>query len=190
MTTTPVLLPGKSHGQRRLVGCSPCGREKLDTTSLSLFPFMHWRRKRQPTPVFLPGESQGWEPGGLLSMGRTESDTTKATQQQQQHKIKICVGFPDSSVGKESTCKAGDTGSVPGSGRSSGGRHGSTLQYSCLENPVDPGAWRATRGHKESDMTEETEHVCLIKICDQANLRKNEQKSKIFQNQDNYYPRA
>ena len=39
-------------------------------TSLSLFTFVHWRRKWQPTPVFLPGESQGWwEPGGLPSMG-------------------------------------------------------------------------------------------------------------------------
>ena len=39
-------------------------------TSLSLFTFTHWRRKWQPTPVFLPGESQGWgEPGGLPSMG-------------------------------------------------------------------------------------------------------------------------
>ena len=40
-------------------------------TSLSLFTFMHWRRKWQPTPVFLPGESQGWagEPGGQPSMG-------------------------------------------------------------------------------------------------------------------------
>ena len=39
-------------------------------TSLSLFTFMHWRRKWQPTPVFLPGKSQGWgEPSGLLSMG-------------------------------------------------------------------------------------------------------------------------
>ena len=38
-------------------------------TSLSLFTFMHWRRKWQPTPVFLPGESQGREPGGLSSMG-------------------------------------------------------------------------------------------------------------------------
>ena len=37
-------------------------------TSLSLFTFLHWRRKWQPTPVFLPGESHG-EPGGLLSMG-------------------------------------------------------------------------------------------------------------------------
>ena len=49
-------------------------------TSLSLFTFMHWRRKRQPTPVFLPGESQGR--GSLLGCrlwGRTESDTTEAT---------------------------------------------------------------------------------------------------------------
>ena len=54
-------------------------------TSLSLFTFMHWRRKWQPTPVFLPGESQGQ--GSLVGCrlwGRTESDTTEATQQQQQ----------------------------------------------------------------------------------------------------------
>ena len=38
-------------------------------TSLSLFTFMHWRRKWKPTPVLLPGESQEWEPGGLPSMG-------------------------------------------------------------------------------------------------------------------------
>ena len=59
---TPVLLPGKSHGWRSLVGCSPWGswRVRHDwVTSLSLFTFMHWRRKWQPTPVFLPGESQG-----------------------------------------------------------------------------------------------------------------------------------
>ena len=55
---TPVLLPGKSHGRRSLVGCSPWGCNWA--TSLSLFTFMHWRRKWQPTPVFLPGESQGW----------------------------------------------------------------------------------------------------------------------------------
>ena len=49
-------------------------------TSLSLFTFMHWRRKWQPTPVFLPGESQGWgSPVGCRLWGRTESDTTKVT---------------------------------------------------------------------------------------------------------------
>ena len=49
-------------------------------TSLSLFTFMHWRRKWQPTPVFLPGESQGW--GSLVGChlwGRTESDMTEVT---------------------------------------------------------------------------------------------------------------
>ena len=40
-------------------GTSPWGRKESDTTSLSLFTFIHWRRKWQPTPVFLPGESQG-----------------------------------------------------------------------------------------------------------------------------------
>ena len=49
-------------------------------TSLSLFTFMHWRRKWQPTPVFLPGESQGrGSLVGCLLWGRTESDTTEAT---------------------------------------------------------------------------------------------------------------
>ena len=54
-------------------------------SSLLLFTFMHWRRKWQPTPVSLPGESQGW--GNLLGChlwGSTELDTTEATQQQQQ----------------------------------------------------------------------------------------------------------
>ena len=122
---TPVFLPGKSHGQRSLLGYSPWGQKEKDkycilthisekamaphsstlawkipwteepaglqsmgslrvghdwTTSLSLLTFMHWRRKWHPTPVFLPGESQGW--GSLVGCrlwGRTESDTTEAT---------------------------------------------------------------------------------------------------------------
>ena len=49
-----------------------------------------------------------------------------------------------------------DAGSIPGLGRCPGGGNGNPLQYSCLENPVDRGAWQATRmwGHKESDTTE------------------------------------
>ena len=80
---TPELLPGKSHGQRSLVGCSPWGRQESDTTKRLHFHFslsMHWRRKWQPTPVFLPGESQGQ--GSLVGCclwGLTESDTTEAT---------------------------------------------------------------------------------------------------------------
>ena len=55
--------------------------------------------------------------------------------------------FPGGSAGKESTCNAGNTGdvgSIPGSGRSPGGGNGNPLQYSCLENPMDRGAWWAT----------------------------------------------
>ena len=49
-------------------------------TSLSLFTFMHWRRTWQPTPVFLPGEFQGWQSlVGCHLWGRTESDMTEAT---------------------------------------------------------------------------------------------------------------
>ena len=79
---TPVLLPGKSHGWRSLVGWSPWGRWVGHNwaTSLLLFTFMYWRRQWQPTPVFLPGESQGQ--GSLVGCrlwGRTELDTTEAT---------------------------------------------------------------------------------------------------------------
>ena len=67
------------------------------------------------------------------------------------------MGFPGGSDSKESTCNAGDLGSIPGSGRSPGGMHGNLLQYSCLENShgqkslVGYSSW----GHKESDMTEQ-----------------------------------
>ena len=54
------------------------------------------------------------------------------------------MGFPGGSVGKESTRNAGDVGSIPGLGRSPGGGHGNSLQYSCLENPMDRGVCWAT----------------------------------------------
>ena len=53
-------------------------------------------------------------------------------------------GFPCSSVGEESACNAGDQGSIPGSGRSPEEVNGNPFQYSCLENPMDRGAWQAT----------------------------------------------
>ena len=55
----------------------------------------------------------------------------------------INLGFPGGSNGKDSACNAGDLGSIPGSGRSPGGRNGNTFQYSCLENPIDREAWWA-----------------------------------------------
>ena len=55
--------------------------------------------------------------------------------------ISIFRFFPCGSDGKVSTCNAGDLGSIPGSGRSPGEGNGSPLQYSCLENSMDEGAW-------------------------------------------------
>ena len=65
-------------------------------------------------------------------------------------------GFPCSSVSKESACTAGDLGSIPGSERPPGEGNGNPLQSSCLENPMDRGAWQATvyRRSQESDTTE------------------------------------
>ena len=55
------------------------------------------------------------------------------------------MGFPGGSDGKESACNVGDLGSIPGLGRSPGGGHGYSLQYFCLENPMDkePGRLQA-----------------------------------------------
>ena len=76
--------PGRLQSMRSL----GVGRDWA--TSLSLFTFMHWRRKRQPTPVFLPWESQEW--GSLVGCrlwGRTESDTTEVTYSTVSHHLQI-----------------------------------------------------------------------------------------------------
>ena len=64
-------------------------------------------------------------------------------------------GFPGGSVVKNLPTYAGDgdPGSIPGSGRSPAQGNGNPLQYSCLENPMDRGAWQATGGLKELDGT-------------------------------------
>ena len=59
-------------------------------------------------------------------------------------RLKVFWDFPDGSEVKVSACDAGDPGSIPGSGRSPGEGNGNPLQYSCLENPMDGGAWWAT----------------------------------------------
>ena len=68
----------------------------------------------------------------------------------------MIMGFSGSSAGKESLCNTGDLGSIPGLGRFPGEGDGYPFQYSCLENSMDRGTWRATvHGvHKESDTTE------------------------------------
>ena len=79
---TPVLLPGKSHGWRSLVGCSPWGREESDTTERLHFTFhFHALEKEMATHSTvlawrIPGMG---EPGGCRLWGHTESDTTEVT---------------------------------------------------------------------------------------------------------------
>ena len=64
--------------------------------------------------------------------------------------------------GEESTCLAGDAGLIPASGRSPGEGNGNPLQYPCLENRLDRGAWKATvRGSQESDRTERLQTVSV-----------------------------
>ena len=103
-------------------------------TSLWLFTVMRWRRKWQPAPVFLPGEPQGR--GSLVGCrlwGRTESDTTEATQQQQRLSS------------KESVCNAGNgfnpwVRKIPWRKK----WQSNPPQYTWLGNPMDRGARRAT----------------------------------------------
>ena len=74
------------------------------------------------------------------------------------------LGFPGGSDGKASAWNAGDPGSIPGSGRSPGEGNGNPLQYSCLENPTDRGAWWATiHGVAKSQTRLSDFRVCVCK---------------------------
>ena len=108
-------------------------------TSLSLFTFMYWRRKWHPTPVFLPGESQGQRSLlGCYLWGRTESDTTDTIQQQQQQQQLPLNEFYFFKKGFQ--CYAEIFSLLY---PSSFEGNGNPLQYSCLENSKDGGAWQA-----------------------------------------------
>ena len=89
----PISLPSEVC---KYSGCSTISSTFV-TVKLKFVSLYHWRRKWQPTPVFLPGESQGR--GSLVGCrlwGRTESDTTAATQQQQQTESDSCSVVSDS----------------------------------------------------------------------------------------------
>ena len=69
--------------------------------------------------------------------------------------IRLCVSLGLPRVAQVVKNPPADAGSIPGLGRPPGGGNGNSLQYSCLENPMDRGAWWATvRGIAESNMTE------------------------------------
>ena len=122
-------------------------------TSLSLFTFMHWRRKWQPTPVFLPGESQGQGAWRAAIYGVTQSRTQlkglsssssslirpsaaysrwNSNQNTNMRHIKCpMMGFPGGSLVKNLPANAGDSGLIPEQGRSPEGGNGNPHQYSC-----------------------------------------------------------
>ena len=108
---TPVLLSGKFHGQRSLVGYSPWDRRAGLNWVTSLCTFT---------------EPLTWSP--------LESHLS----------INTILDFPGGSDGRESAWGSRDTGSIPGLERSPGREHRNPLQYSCLENFMDSGVWRAT----------------------------------------------
>ena len=91
----------------------------------------------------------------------------------------LCPGFLGSSVNKESTCNAGDPGLIPGLGRSPGGGHGNSLQYSCLENHKRSLEGYSLRGHTQSDMTKET-HACMCPMYVRSNPKRNRAVSYFF----------
>ena len=128
-------------GRLQSIGSLPVGHNW--TNSLSLFTFTHRRRKRQPTPVFLPGESQG---RGSLVGCRLWGCT-------QLKRLSISGSGSD---GKESACKTADLGLIPGLGWSTGEGHSNPLQYSCLKHPHEQ--WSLVGyspcGHKMSDTAE------------------------------------
>ena len=73
------------------------------------------------------------------------------------------LGFPGGSDSKESACSVGDPSLVPGSGRSPGGGNGNPLQYSCLGNPMDRGAWMVAQSQAQlSDWSHTPSHLHMI----------------------------
>ena len=79
-------------------------------------------------------------------------------------------GFCGGSEGKESACNAEDLSSIPGSGRSPGEESGNPLQYSCLENPMDGGAWRATAHRVAKSQTRLSDFtftlILMMQVCE------------------------
>ena len=113
-----VLERGKFYYKRVLSG------------SFGKFYDVSWRRKRQPTPVLLPGKSNGWRSlVGYSPWGCKEWDKTEPRD------------FPGGPSSKASVYNARDLGLIPGLGRSPGEENGNPLQDYCLEHPMDGGAW-------------------------------------------------
>ena len=82
------------------------------------------------------------------------------------------MGFTGDPVIKDPPASAEDTGLIPGSGRSPGGGNGNPLQYSCLENPMDREAWRATVHGVAKSQTPRSDQACTHTHSTGSNLQK------------------
>ena len=149
---TPVLLPGKSHGWRSLVACSPWGREESDTAEWLPFHFsLSCIGEGNGNPLHCsclenPRDGGAWQ---AAFYGVTQSRIW--LKWLSSSSSSIAQGFPSGSDGEESACGAGDPSSIPGSGRPPGEGNGNPLQYSCLAE--EPGGLQST-GLQRADMTE------------------------------------
>ena len=101
-----------------------------------------------PVPSPSPPMGQLWNPHQINQIPAWDSSLGQSAEEikmTEVHPLNHCPpGLPGGSDGKESACNAGALGLIPGLGRSPGGGHSNQLQYSCLENHMDRGAWRAT----------------------------------------------
>ena len=150
---TPVLLPGKSHGRRSLVGCSPWGQEELDTTERLHFHFslscigQGNGNSLQCSCLENPRDRGAWWGPSMGShrVGHNWSDLAAAV-----------VGFPDGSDGKESACNVGHLGLIPGQEdpmERGTATHSSILAWQILWTEAT-----VHGNHKESDTTERLTH--------------------------------
>ena len=144
---TPGLLPGKSHGRRSLVGCSPWGREESDTTERLHFHFsLSCIGEGNGNPLQCsclenPRDGGAW---WAAIYGVTQSRTQLKRLSSSSSSSGVPWRFQVAPVVRNPLASTGDMNSIPRSGRSPGGGNGNPLQDSCLESLKDRGAWRAT----------------------------------------------
>ena len=143
-----------------------------------------WRKAWQPSPVFLPGESHGQRnQAGYSPWGhRVEHNNDHAQHIYQSNHYNPSAFLPTSRtwfiimdwpslialVAKNLHASAGDVRRmdlIPGSGRSPGGGNGNPLQSSCLENPMDRGAWWATVCGMAKSQTHRSDLACMLFTC-------------------------
>ena len=169
---TPVLLLGKSRGRRSLVGCSPWGCKESDTTERLHFHFsLSCIGEGNGNPLQCsclenPRDGGAWR---AAICGVAQSRTWLKWLSNSSSRC-FPSGFPDRSVGKESSCNAGDPGLIPGSGRFPGEGTGYPLQYSwaCLvaqlvnNPPATQETWVRSLGWEDPPEKGKATHASIL----------------------------